>query len=283
MSKKKLMYANLLNEVEREIPLTQNAEKLKNATLETQLKAKNFAENPQEETAKQLVEAVKNDSLLPVEDKRALLRDQVLLQYVSNIQEIFKIDNNLSYEQAVADIKALDWLSFKVQSVPFRIKAHRLYLLNKNALYKVYYKTFEACVESEFGLSKSSAYNYIAIHENYIENEQNLMAKVNVQSIGDIEYSLLVPTISLIKKQKSEEKKQELLRYFYLEAHEKSQREMKVLVEQKKQELHGKAKKSSKKIVSPYARVIKLIEGLEKEDLKSVVQYAASLLEKKQG
>jgi len=180
MSKKQFVVAdrgNLIN-VKNEFEKVMD-EKTKNMIL-------SLESNPSKETIEETIEVVKDDSKLSSEAK-----DKIIKELKNNFISLFNFDNcPEDYQELKYEAKLLS----DINQYSLVMMAQRLLKIRNQKLYSNDgYVDFQEFIEKELVVSRRTAYNYIELVECFGDRLVKLKNK--------IEYSKLLPIISLLKSE----------------------------------------------------------------------------------
>ncbi len=168
-------------------------------------------ENPTQEGIKKTINLINNDLLLKKAEKQELL--DVLRDRFMNV---FNFDNCPDdYESLKTEAKFLAGIT----QYSFFLMAQRLLKIRDKALYREDgYSDFKSFVERELNISRSTVYNYIDIVNFF-----------GVQPVGHddkVEYTKLLPAISILRADKEGLPKEAIKKQFLEDVKYKSKREI---------------------------------------------------------
>ncbi|HOV15053.1 MAG TPA: hypothetical protein PK771_12260 [Spirochaetota bacterium] len=168
-------------------------------------------ENPTQEGINKAIKLINNDMVLKKKEKQELL--DVLRERFVNV---FNFNNcPEDYESLKTEAKFLAGIT----QYSFFLMAQRLLKIRDKALYREDgYSDFKSFVERELNISRSTVYNYIDIVNFF-----------GVQPVGHddkVEYTKLLPAVSILRAEKEGLPKEEIKKQFLEDVKHKSKREI---------------------------------------------------------
>lgn len=168
-------------------------------------------ENPSKENINKAINLINQETSLKIKEKKEILnilRDQYL--------KVFRFDNcPEDYQSLKTEAKFLAGIT----QYSFFLMAQRLLKIRDNALYREDgYPDFKSFVEMELNISRSTVYNYIDIVNFF-----------GVQPVGHddkVEYTKLLPAISILRSDKKGIPKDDIKKKFLEDVKIKSKREI---------------------------------------------------------
>ncbi len=234
------------------------------AEEETIREIKKFDESPKADSGNKVINLIKKDNKLGLQDKKNLLK---LLE-----ERYLEIFDFINCPEDYATLKTESVFLAKMTQNSFLLMAQRLKKIKDGELYKKDgYNDFKTFIEKELPIKRRTAYNYIDLINFF--GVQTFAHDKNLQS------SKLLYAIPLLKSEIEEYKKNDIKEKFLNDSKIMSARDLKKEAIELK-EKYGLIKKENK---IPTDKIINYINNYKKElnydDIKIVVSYLNDLVE----